>query len=1110
MINQLLKKYKLLKIKYQFIIDVFNLFSVYFLFLILLVLSEMIFYHSSLIRYQFNLIVMALPIVFLSYIIIRSLINIKGINPNMSEENLAKELGDKTPKLSDRIINALQLSIRKFDTGTQKELSKIALDAMNRDLDEINLDDKISPISKNKIISFITITMGVIISIFTIPELQKSLNRIYNYNHYYAPPTPFQITSGNESKIEIPSGNDVLITYFVENNYPDRIKLFWLAGNKKDSLILSSTEGLYSHTITNINTDVKYWASFQNDSWISAWDSIGTSVNKIKVIKRPSIKDINFEITPPSYTGLNSKNINGNVAQISALKGSKITCSFLSNQQLKSAYLTINTLDTLQFDQIKSNFWEGTFDINKDYIAELTIENFKNLKNNPLLLYRLKAIHDLSPEIYKILPTDQSFEINNINNPIVLSFQINDDYGLEKSFIEYTIIKPDYIESDSSLTTKLIKIYPNQTTYSKEVYNWDISNYNLFPGDQIKFRIGCKDNSPEFNFAKTPYFYAILPSFDNLFEELESKEEEIQDMSYNIKDQVQDIQESIEDMKLDMLKATEVDWEHENKAEKAMDKMEDLFTEIEKMQEAIQKLEEQAEKGNLIDEELVEKFNQFQELLDSIMTPEILEALQKMQEALDNMDLEQMLEAVENFDYNLNQFEQQIDRFIEMFELALAEQKMEELVNALELLVEEESHIEDELKNGEDPNNLSSVQNRQNENFDNLQNKMNEAMKSVEKFSENAAESVRELLESELNKTTKENLQDAQKMLSQNSPNAMDKVSKSKQNLEQMLATAQAIQQEFQEESIEEMLTIFYSVIYSILKLSEYQEDLILSFKDIRSSNPKLKSLTIEQFVIGKQFSKFVEQLLILSTKTFHISPKVNKKIGYCKKTIDQVIINLEQKKVRTAINEQKNALGAMNEIALMLINSMNQMQSTQSAAGLQSYMEQLEKMSQGQSEVNMNTMQLGQMGMGSQQGMMERLQAQQEALKKQLSEMLNDLPGESPGGLSQAEKDMEKVLNDFKNNRITNETKERQQKILSRLLDSQKSLKERDYSNKRKSETGQEKSYSGPLDLPENLGNENLIYIDAMEEALNQNYSLEYEKMFRKYYRNLQNDENK
>ena len=110
-----------------------------------------------------------------------------------------------------------------------------------------------------------------------------------------------------------------------------------------------------------------------------------------------------------------------------------------------------------------------------------------------------------------------------------------------------------------------------------------------------------------------------------------------------------------------------------------------------------------------------------------------------------------------------------------------------------------------------------------------------------------------------------------------------------------------------------------------------------------------------------------------------------------------------------------------MNEIALMLINSMNQMQSTVSAAGLQSYMEQLEKMSQGQSEINMNTMQLGQMGMGSQQEMMGRLQAQQDALKKQLSEILEDMQGQAPGGLSEAEKDMERVLNDFKRNRINN-----------------------------------------------------------------------------------------
>ena len=51
----------------------------------------------------------------------------------------------------------------------------------------------------------------------------------------------------------------------------------------------------------------------------------------------------------------------------------------------------------------------------------------------------------------------------------------------------------------------------------------------------------------------------------------------------------------------------------------------------------------------------------------------------------------------------------------------------------------------------------------------------------------------------------------------------------------------------------------------------------------------------------------------------------------------------------------------------------MNNMQNTGSAAGLESYLEQLEKIGQGQSEINMGTMQLGQMGMMSQQEMMKR-----------------------------------------------------------------------------------------------------------------------------------------
>ena len=199
-----------------------------------------------------------------------------------------------------------------------------------------------------------------------------------------------------------------------------------------------------------------------------------------------------------------------------------------------------------------------------------------------------------------------------------------------------------------------------------------------------------------------------------------------------------------------------------------------------------------------------------------------------------------------------------------------------------------------------------------------------------------------------------------------------------------------------------------------------------------------------------------------------------------------------------------------MNDIALMLINSMNNMQNTQSAAGLESYLEQLEQIGQGQSEINMGTMQLGQMGMMSQQEMMKRLQAKQESLEEQLEQLMEEMPGnQGQGGLSKASEDMDDVIRKFQQGRINNETKDKQQKILSRLLDSQKSIKEKDYSDKRKGDIAGEIEYSGPEELPSDLGEKNSIFINAMEKALDQNYSQEYQEIIKVYFKELQEQSN-
>jgi hypothetical protein len=81
----------------------------------------------------------------------------------------------------------------------------------------------------------------------------------------------------------------------------------------------------------------------------------------------------------------------------------------------------------------------------------------------------------------------------------------------------------------------------------------------------------------------------------------------------------------------------------------------------------------------------------------------------------------------------------------------------------------------------------------------------------------------------------------------------------------------------------------------------------------------------------------------------------------------------------------------------------------------------------------------------------------------------------------------------------------ERQEQILSRMLDSQKSMTQRDFSEKRKSKSGGEFDYDVPTGLPSDKGQRDLFLINAMESALQEGHSREYQQMMKHYFRGLQ-----
>jgi len=104
---------------------------------------------------------------------------------------------------------------------------------------------------------------------------------------------------------------------------------------------------------------------------------------------------------------------------------------------------------------------------------------------------------------------------------------------------------------------------------------------------------------------------------------MEEEEAEVEEYGEEIQMNLEDVRDLVKELELELLKSENVSWEQEQKAAEALEKMDEVFDQIEQIQETMQKIQEQAEQNNLVSEDLVEKFSQFQELLDEIMTPEI-------------------------------------------------------------------------------------------------------------------------------------------------------------------------------------------------------------------------------------------------------------------------------------------------------------------------------------------------------------------------------------------------------------------------------------------------------------------------------------------------------
>ena len=973
---------------------------------------ENIFYFNNQNREILFFIFATLIFISSSYIFFYSAIRYYNLFNNLDDISLSKKIGEEDCGINDELTNIIQIQKNK---NSNKDLVSLAKTRIN-----MMLEKKFSQLVKNifPIKQIYIFAIAICISILSLYylDLDNSFSRIINYNTSFPIPTPFYLESenGNFSALE---GDSIYINIKGIGQLPDSVSLFIKKQNDIKKLSIPKIDQNYKFLLTNESEDIVYWAEFKNKYLFSKWDKVSTKKDTINIKSRPKILEKKFTITPPSYTKKNIyKHTDFSISQIEVLEGSNIKLDMTINNKLQSAWLINEKNERIDL-KTKENKILHNFRLNDNTKFSIYYLNQNYISNINPTQYTLITKKDNPPQII-IKKPNYEFEIDE-QYSIDISANILDDIGVENIWIEYSIFNPDFPDFNKKDTTILFTDIDSQN--KKMILNkkWDIRKLNLLMGDELHFNIFVKDNNTnKKNITKSDLIIGKFPSIENIFSEISSNQEDTFEAIENIDESIDNISEVAEDIKLDLLKAEDLSWEEKQKLSNTFEDIEDIKKEISKMQNAIEKVLEDAESNNLFDKNLTEKFEQLQSMLQNIMSQELQEAINKLQDAMENNSLEDTIEALENYEFNLEKFEEQIDRFIDMFELAIAEQKLNEISEYLENMINKQNDLINELINNDNIDFLNKKSSKQENRFSSFQSLLNEAESLIENISVEVSQEINNLINDSIMDHTQNLLNDQTKsIIRSNKKKSVSLSNQTNKNLLSMLDYIEQIKKQFNDENKEKLSKEFVNIINSIFVISNQQEKIIEESKGLRSNSPKLKTINRMQFNIDQELIQITSQVINLSNKTFFINPKINRYIGQLKTSINKSISFFEQKQINNGKKEHKKIVKILNETIVLLLDSMQEMKNSQQTSGFEQFMESLEKISQGQKGVNQQTMQMGGMGaMGMmQQQIMEELQKKQQELKNKLEELIGNNPGQDPGGgLHQTTKEMDEIIKDI------------------------------------------------------------------------------------------------
>ncbi len=1114
--HSLLQKIENVRNRYYYEKIAEGLFSTIIIFLLLfsgMCLLEYVFHFDSTVRTIFfftNIFIVGLLI---SLLIGKPLLQFFNILKKISIQETALIIGKHFSDIKDRLWNILEITQNQKEQLYSSELINASLLEIEKLTENKNFNSIITFSKTKKLFQYFC---GIVVGIFFLfffPHngMLDAAHRIVQFNQDFKEPPSFYFTI-KPGNVEVVKGDSVQfsITLSANTNFSELPKEITLSVFQKnitvpENFILhKDSANTFTHTIFNLKETSTYYAQSEN---------IQSNAYTITVTDRPFIRSFSMDVTAPSYSKLPPQRYEDN-GDASALAGSTIRWEIIPSKPLSKIFLTTENGDTIPFTSYKEKF-VGKFFLKKSTSYTITLFDKEGISNTNLIRYTLEVLPDMFPTV-AITEPGKNMDVAGTNS-LPMQIKIADDFGFSSLHLAYRLTNSRYEKPQEKFSIITIPINKYKNIIEIIPYLWNISSLNLVPEDVIEYyaEVFDNDNINGPKMGKSDVYLLRLPSLEEVFANAEKNVDETLEHLDTSLDEAEQLKKQLDEVSQEMKKNQAMDWQKQKKIEEMVKNYENLQKKMDEMNKTLEQTTQELQQHNALSSETLKKYNELQQMMQEMQSPEFQQAMKELQNAMQKLSPQQMQQAMQQAQFFEEKFRQSIERTLELLKRVQIEQKMDEMVKRANDLLKKQEGLQKETEkltanDTKKSNELAEKQNDVNKELENLQKELSELKSKMEDFPKEMPlqkmdEAQRSANDSKMEQAMQ---QSSQQLRSQQKQQAQQSQQQAAKGLQQMSQQFAEMQEQLLNNQMMETMKGLEKAKQDMLQLSQQQEQLKNQSQNLPPNSQQFRENSQKQNNLRSDLSKIANSLTDLSKKSFAVTPEMGKAMGKAMANMNEAMEGLEQRNGQLSGMQQGEAMGALNEAAMSIQSAMNAMQSGGQGGG-GSLLQQLQKLSGQQQGINGQTQQLGQGLSQEQMQQIGRLAAQQDAVRKSLEQLQKEAQ-RSPdknkilGDLQKIGDEMKEVVEKMRQNNVNPETKQQQERILSRLLNAQHSLRERDFKEQHKASTGKNFVRQSPAEIQKKSTLDKLRM--DLQKAIEEGYVKEYQELIRKYYDSINN----